>query len=160
MYLLLLVRVHGGKVRHDVFRRWRNQQGIIIAVKIIAPFKGKHTMCHTIGGREYALTMWPNRWTLSRLIKTSLKVISAPIWMPLGAFYVTFQFVSPWSWRARVFDWFSPHGMEDIDKAQNGKRKVLLQHVSGRVLARCGCWKCKLLSLLYGRRLGGRRGTF
>lgn len=96
--------------------------------------KETYTTRHVIGGREYELTMWPPRWTASRLLKTALMVVTWPVWIPLGTLYMTLQFLSPESFRAKLCGWLLPQGMQAVDQAQTAKRQVLLQHVSGRVL--------------------------
>jgi SAM-dependent methyltransferase len=68
-------------------------------------------------------------------MKTTLTVVSFPVWVPLGGLYLAFQFLAPQSWRDKLFfGHLLPRGMDAANKAQRAKRQVLLQHVSGRVL--------------------------
>lgn len=96
--------------------------------------KEEYTVRHSVGGHEYALTLWPPRWTLTRFLQTCLTVLASPVWISLGALYITMQCISPRSVQSELCGWMLPRGMEFVDKAQGPKREVLLQHLSGRVL--------------------------
>ena len=96
--------------------------------------KERYTTRHTIGGHEYALTMWPPRWTWSRVLQSFVTVVTSPVWIPLSALYVAIQYASTRSFRGKLLTWILPRFMERVDETLHTERKVLLQHVSGRVL--------------------------
>ena len=97
--------------------------------------KERHTVRHTIGGREYALTLWPRRRTLSGMVRTSIMIVTVPLWLPLGLLHILLLSAAPQWYRDQLFfARFFPNFMNNVDKSLKSKRKVLLQHVTGRVL--------------------------
>jgi SAM-dependent methyltransferase len=105
----------------------------------------------SLGGRTYAIPeAAKSERTLATRMIPYMGLVFFPISISLLVLYTGFMIFSPTSWRHAMLSRLIPSQMKAIQRMTSNQRKLLLQHVSGRVLD-VGSGGGPYLSLLRGK---------